>query len=129
MRGKRIVLALAFAGVAACDGGTEETTSALEAPPWMLTIVAPSHGAQVGDRMDVELALTGRGVALDLPRAFQVGYFVDDELVLASPDVAVTLSVPPGAHVLRVAGVDERGAPVSAVAGDRIQVIRLGSGP
>jgi len=129
MRGKGIVLALAFAAAAACDGATEEATTALEAPPWMLTIVAPSHGAQVSDRMDIELALTGRGVALDLPRAFQVGYFVDDALVLASPDLAVTLEVPEGPHMLRVAGVDENGAPTSAVAGDQIQVIRLGSSP
>ncbi|HWV39211.1 MAG TPA: hypothetical protein VN033_12145 [Vulgatibacter sp.] len=129
MRGKTIILALALAGAAACEGGTEETTTTLETPPWMLTIVTPAHGAQVDDRMEVELALTGRGVALDLPRAFQVGYFLDDALVLASPDLKVTLEVPVGAHVLRVAGVDEAGAPTSAVAGDRIQVIRLDSGP
>jgi len=128
MRAKILALATLVAAAAACGGATGTTTSSLEAPAWMLTIVTPRHGAQVGDRMDVELALTGRGVALDQPRAFQVGYFVDEELVLASPDLAVTLELPLGAHTLRVAGVDENGAPTSEVAGDRIQVIRLDSG-
>lgn len=125
--GGLLVALAATISAAACEGKTDETTAGLDAPDWMLTIVSPPHGAQVGDRVDIELALTGRGMALDFPRSFQVGYFVDDELVLASPDLAVSIALPFGAHVLRVAGVDEAGAPTSEVAGDRIQLIRLGA--
>lgn len=130
MRSSRTILALAaMAATAACGGAESEKTSALGTPDWMLTIVAPQHGAQVGEQVEIELALTGRGMALDLPRSFQVGYFVDDALVLASPDLAVAIDLPLGAHVLRVAGVDEAGRETSGVAGDRIQLIRLSASP
>lgn len=130
MRVRGTILALAAVmATASCGDGEAEQTSALEAPAWMLTIVAPRHGEQVGEQVEVELALTGRGAALDWPRAFQVGYFVDDALVLASPDLAVSIDLPLGAHVLRVAGVDEAGRERSEVSGDKIQLIRLGPTP
>ncbi len=114
--------------VAGCGGEEGTQTSAIETPPWMLTIVSPRHGSEVGEEAEVEVALTGKGVALDLPRSFQVGYFIDDELVLYSADRKVKVAVPVGGHLLRVAGVDEAGAELGEVTGDRIQLVRLKSG-
>ncbi|AKU92421.1 hypothetical protein AKJ08_2808 [Vulgatibacter incomptus] len=118
-----IALSVALA-IAGCGGGDSTGSSGLDTPRWMLTIIAPRHGAQVGGQAHVEVALTGMGVALDEPRDFSVGYFLDERLVLQSADLVVELDVPPGGHLLRVLGVDETGKPSAKVVGDRIQLVR-----
>ncbi|WP_373049550.1 hypothetical protein [Vulgatibacter sp.] len=109
--------AVAFAG---CGGNDESRTATLGGADWTLTITSPSHGEMVAPRTTVDVAITGRAAVQGETPAFDLGFFVGDQLIEQSRDTSVTLDLPAGGNILRVNGVDENGEILENVLGDEI---------
>lgn len=109
-------------GLAGCGGSEESRSDNLGNSDWTLTIISPDHGSQVPPAAQVEVALTGPAAARGETPDFDVGFFIDDQLVMQGGDLAVELNLPLGSHTLRVSAVDVSGIPLPDVVGDVIDI-------
>jgi hypothetical protein len=110
----------AAAALVGCGGSDSTRSDPLDGADWTLTIVSPSHGDEVSTLAEVEVAISGDAVARGDNPSFDIGFFVDGELVHQTSDTTAMIALPIGSHALGVEGVDRDGGVLEDVLGDEI---------
>jgi hypothetical protein len=105
-----------------CGDSDSSRSDRLGGADWTLTITSPQHGSLHRGQALVRVAITGEAAARGDERNFDIGYFVNDELITRSPDTNAQITLPTGTHALRVEGVDTSGQVVERVIGDEVLV-------
>jgi hypothetical protein len=105
-----------------CGGSDSSRSDSLGGADWTLTITSPQHGSVHRGQALVRVAVTGEAAARGDERNFEIGYFVNDELVTRSRDTKAQITLPTGTHALRVEGVNTSGQVVERVVGDEVMV-------
>ena len=122
---RKLAAILAFCASAAlvgCGDSEGKRSDSVGEAAWTLTITSPKHGSLQRGRALVQVAITGSGSAQGESPDFDIGYFVDGELMKRSRSTEVQLAMPQGGYVLRVDGIDAEGNVMERVVGDEVSI-------
>lgn len=120
--GAAMLAACAGAALCACGGSEDSRTDGVRGADWTLTIVSPKHGTLQRGKAIVNVAVTGPAAARGQVPDFDIGYFVDGELVYRSHEPHAELPLERGSYELRVDGIDHDGLVLPRVVGDEVSI-------